>query len=115
MGIAQDHEIAESQALPPESGGKADATARCHADAAPDGDPAEILLSSQVPYTGDPADTAANVAAFGAAGTELAIVYLTPPHTPTMLEPLANALSTLLSPVAPQTSTQPSMLTADAT
>jgi F420-dependent oxidoreductase-like protein len=56
-------------------------------------DPAEILLSSQVQFTGDPAATAAAAADLGAAGTELAIVYLPPPHTPAVLEPLAAALS----------------------
>jgi len=58
-------------------------------------DPAQILLSSQVPYTGGPAQTAAAAAALGAAGAELAIVYLPPPHTPAVLEPLASALSEL--------------------
>ena len=58
-------------------------------------DPAHILLSSQVRFTGDPAQTATAAAAFGAAGAELAIVYLPPPHTPTLLEPLASALSEL--------------------
>jgi len=58
-------------------------------------DQAEILLSSQVRFTGDPAETAAVVAAFGAAGAGLAIVYLPPPHTPAVLEPLASALSEL--------------------
>ncbi len=58
-------------------------------------DPAQILLSSQVRFTGDPAQTAASAAAFGAAGAGLAIVYLPPPHTPSVLEPLASALSEL--------------------
>ncbi|MFI5632600.1 LLM class F420-dependent oxidoreductase [Streptomyces sp. NPDC051664] len=58
-------------------------------------DPAEILLSSQVQFTGDPAATAATAAALHAAGAELAIVYLRPPYTPTALEPLACALSEL--------------------
>jgi F420-dependent oxidoreductase-like protein len=56
-------------------------------------DPAEILLSSHVTYTGDPAETAANAAALGAAGVELGIVYLPPPLSPAVLEPLATALS----------------------
>jgi hypothetical protein len=38
---------------------------------------------------------AAAAAAFGAAGAGLAIVYLPPPHTPAVLEPLASALSEL--------------------
>ena len=56
-------------------------------------DPAEILLSSHVQFTGDAAETAATAAALGEAGVELAIVYLRPPHTPTVLEPLAVALA----------------------
>jgi F420-dependent oxidoreductase-like protein len=58
-------------------------------------DPAEILLSSQVQFTGDPAETAAAAAALGDAGAGLAIVYLRPPYTPAVLEPLASALSEL--------------------
>jgi F420-dependent oxidoreductase-like protein len=58
-------------------------------------DPAEILLSGQVRFTGDPAETAASATAFGAAGAQLVIVYLPPPHTPAVLEPLASALSEL--------------------
>jgi len=58
-------------------------------------DPAQILVSAQVPYAGDWAQTAATAAAFGAAGAELAIVYLPPPHTPADLERLAHALSEL--------------------
>lgn len=58
-------------------------------------DPAHILLSSQVPFTGDPAQTAATAAAFGGAGAELVVVYLPPPHTPAVLEPLASVLSQL--------------------
>ncbi|MGW3634678.1 LLM class F420-dependent oxidoreductase [Streptomyces sp. NPDC005122] len=58
-------------------------------------DPAEILLSSQVQFTGDPAETAATCAALGAAGAELAIVCLRPPYTSAVLEPLASALSEL--------------------
>jgi F420-dependent oxidoreductase-like protein len=58
-------------------------------------DPAEILLSSHVHFTGDPAETAANAAALGEAGLELAIVNLRPPHTASVLEPLANALTAL--------------------
>jgi F420-dependent oxidoreductase-like protein len=58
-------------------------------------DPAQILLSCQVPFTGDPAQTTATAAALSAAGAGLAIVYLPPPHTPAVLEPLAAALSEL--------------------
>jgi F420-dependent oxidoreductase-like protein len=58
-------------------------------------DPAEIRLSAQVRFDGDPARTAAHAAALGAVGADLAIVYLPPPHTPAVLEPLANALAAL--------------------
>ena len=58
-------------------------------------DPAEILLSSHVAYTGDPGETAATAAALGDAGVELAIVHMRPPHRAAMLEPLANALAEL--------------------
>ncbi|SEN96712.1 LLM class F420-dependent oxidoreductase [Actinacidiphila rubida] len=58
-------------------------------------DPAEILLSAQVRFTGDPAATAARAAELAAAGAQLAIVYLPPPHTPAVLEPLAAALAPL--------------------
>jgi len=58
-------------------------------------DPAEILLSSHVHFTGDPAETAASAAALGEAGVELAIVNLRRPYTPAQLEPLANALAAL--------------------
>jgi len=58
-------------------------------------DPAQILLSSQVRFTGDPIATAAAAAAFGAAGAGLAIVQLSPPYTPAVLAPLAHALAEL--------------------
>src|ERR1700689_357138 len=45
-------------------------------------DPAQILLSSQVRFTGGPAETAAEAAALGAAGAGLVIAYLPPPYTP---------------------------------
>jgi F420-dependent oxidoreductase-like protein len=57
--------------------------------------PAEILLSSHVPYTGDPAETAANAAVLGELGLELAIVTFRPPHTAAVLEPVATALAAL--------------------
>lgn len=55
------------------------------------------LLSPQpaATFTGDPAQTAADAAAFAAAGARLAIVYLPPPYIPGVLEPLACALSEL--------------------
>ena len=56
-------------------------------------DPKEILLSSHVRFEGDPAAPAANAAALAAAGAGLAIVQLRPPHTPDVLEPLAEALA----------------------
>lgn len=58
-------------------------------------DPAEIVISSQVRFDGDPAATAADAAALGEAGAQLGIVQLRPPHTPAVLEPLAVALSEL--------------------
>jgi F420-dependent oxidoreductase-like protein len=54
-------------------------------------DPGEILLSTHVRFEGDFAATAA--AGLAAAGAELAIVTLQPPHTPGVLEPLAEALA----------------------
>lgn len=61
-------------------------------------DPAEILLSAQVRFTGDPAQVAANAAAFNAVGAELAIVCLPVPHTAAVLQPLASALSGCIPP-----------------
>jgi len=59
-------------------------------------DPKEITLSSHVRLTGnDYGKLAAEVAALGEAGLELAIIYLPPPHTPAVLEPLAEALAPL--------------------
>ena len=58
-------------------------------------DPAEILLSSHVAFTGNAAETATSAAALGDAGVELAIVHLRPPHKASMLEPLADALAEL--------------------
>lgn len=56
-------------------------------------DPSDILVSAQVHFAGDPGATAASAAAFSEAGAELAVVHLRPPHTPRVLEPLAEALS----------------------
>ncbi|RKN41651.1 LLM class F420-dependent oxidoreductase [Streptomyces hoynatensis] len=56
-------------------------------------DPADILVSVQVRYHGDPAAAAADAATFGEAGAELAIVSLPSPYTPAVLEPLAEALA----------------------
>lgn len=58
-------------------------------------DPKEILTSSHVRMDDklDYAKVAADAAALGEVGLDLAIVYLPPPHTPAVLEPLANALA----------------------
>jgi F420-dependent oxidoreductase-like protein len=56
-------------------------------------DPNEIVTSTHLRL--DPANVGAIVdeaAAFAEAGLDLGIVYLPPPHTPAVLEPLANAL-----------------------
>ncbi|MGH6656658.1 MAG: LLM class F420-dependent oxidoreductase [Actinocrinis sp.] len=56
-------------------------------------DPASILISCQVRHEGDPAATAAAASSFADAGAQLAIIYLTPPYRPTLLEPLARELA----------------------
>jgi F420-dependent oxidoreductase-like protein len=60
-------------------------------------DPGEITLSSHVRLgqDGDPGPVVDEAAALGEHGLDLAIVYLPPPHTPKVLEPLAQALSQL--------------------
>jgi F420-dependent oxidoreductase-like protein len=59
-------------------------------------DPKEIILSSHVALEGtDVAAAAAQAAALGAEGLDLAIVYLRPPLTPAILAPLAEALAPL--------------------
>ncbi len=58
-------------------------------------DPGEIMISSHVRFEGYPAATAAAAAELGAAGVDLAIVQLRPPHTAGVLEPLAEALAEL--------------------
>ncbi|WP_034267880.1 LLM class F420-dependent oxidoreductase [Haloechinothrix halophila] len=60
-------------------------------------DSAEITLSSHV-WLGEDGDVkrvAEKAAALGEQGLDLAIVYLPPPHTPMVLEPLAEALAPL--------------------
>lgn len=60
-------------------------------------DPTEITLSSHV-WLGEDGDVkrvAEKAAALGEQGLDLAIVYLPPPHTPMVLEPLAEALAPL--------------------
>ncbi|MDS0140337.1 MULTISPECIES: LLM class F420-dependent oxidoreductase [unclassified Amycolatopsis] len=60
-------------------------------------DPAEITLSSHVRLEPDLdyAKVAAEAEALAEVGLDLAIVYLPPPHTPAVLEPLAKALEPL--------------------
>ncbi|NIH84796.1 LLM class F420-dependent oxidoreductase [Amycolatopsis granulosa] len=60
-------------------------------------DPKEITLSSHVRLGADRdyAKVADEAAALGEQGLDLAIVYLPPPHTPEVLEPLANELAKL--------------------
>ncbi len=59
-------------------------------------DPKEITLSSHVWLRdGDVNQVAETAAALGEQGLDLAIVYLPPPHTPAVLEPLAEALAPL--------------------
>ncbi|MPY81702.1 MAG: TIGR03560 family F420-dependent LLM class oxidoreductase [Actinophytocola sp.] len=62
-------------------------------------DPAEITLSSHVWLKdGDAKRVADEAAALGEEGLDLAIVYLPPPHTPKVLEPLADALAPIAGP-----------------
>ena len=63
-------------------------------------DPREIMLSSHVRLgeDGDLTKVVAEVEALGEQGLDLAIVYLPPPHTPRVLEPLAKALEPLATP-----------------
>jgi F420-dependent oxidoreductase-like protein len=58
-------------------------------------DPAQIMLSAHVRFAGDPAQVAASAAALSEVGCDLAIVVLPPPHTATVLAPLATALTQL--------------------
>ncbi|MEY2438146.1 MAG: hypothetical protein QOF97_2982, partial [Acidimicrobiaceae bacterium] len=58
--------------------------------------PSEIMISTHLRL--DPAnigETVDEAAALAEAGLDLGIVYLPPPHTPAILEPLANALAPL--------------------
>jgi F420-dependent oxidoreductase-like protein len=60
-------------------------------------DPAEITTSTHLrfdPHAG-PAALAEQAAAFDEAGLDLGVVYLPPPHTPAVLEPIAEALAPL--------------------
>jgi F420-dependent oxidoreductase-like protein len=56
-------------------------------------DRGDILISTHVPYSGEPSETADMAAGLAAAGADLAIVQLRPPHDPSVLEPIAAALS----------------------
>jgi F420-dependent oxidoreductase-like protein len=60
-------------------------------------DPKEIMISThlRIPDDGGLPALVDEAAALGEAGLDLGIVYLNPPHTPRVLEPLAEALRTL--------------------
>jgi F420-dependent oxidoreductase-like protein len=59
-------------------------------------DPAEIMTSTHLRLDPDDMDAlVAEAEAFADAGLDLGIVYLPPPHTPAILEPLAKALASL--------------------
>lgn len=57
-------------------------------------DPSEIMASTHLRLApgGDVSAVADEAASYADAGLDLGIVYLPPPHTPAVLEPLANAL-----------------------
>ena len=60
-------------------------------------DPSEIMISThlRIPTDGGLPALVDEAAALGEAGLDLGIVYLNPPHSPTALEPLAEALRPL--------------------
>lgn len=60
-------------------------------------DPAEIVTSTHLRLdpSGDPASVVEQAEAYAAVGLDLGIVYLPPPHTPKVLEPVADALAHL--------------------
>ena len=59
-------------------------------------DPKEIMTSSHLRYDGASLGKLANeAAAFADAGLDLGIIYLPPPHTPSVLEPVADAVRSL--------------------
>jgi len=62
-------------------------------------DPAEITTSTHLRYSHEagPGALAEQAAAFADAGMDLGIVALAPPHTPAVLEPIAEALAPLVS------------------
>ena len=82
---------------PPESSPASDVLAAHCADIGRD--PKEIMLSAHVrlsPDHGDAIDyghAIEEAAALGKEGLDLAIVYLPPPHHPSVLEPLANEIT----------------------
>ena len=64
-------------------------------------DPAEIMTSTHLRLSPD-LDTGPLVetaAAYAEAGLDMGIVYLPPPHTPAVLEPVAQALRPLARPL----------------
>ena len=60
-------------------------------------DPSEIMISThlRIPSDGDLGALVAEATALDEAGLDLGIVYLQPPHSPSVLEPLAEALRPL--------------------
>jgi hypothetical protein len=60
-------------------------------------DPSEITLSTHLRLSpeGDVGELVGTASAFAEAGLDLGIIYLPPPHTPAVLEPVADALSAL--------------------
>lgn len=60
-------------------------------------DPSEIMISThlRIPEDGDMAALVDEATALAEAGLDLGIVYLSPPHSPKILEPLAEALRPL--------------------
>jgi hypothetical protein len=62
-------------------------------------DVTEITTSTHIRFNPDAGagELAAQAAAFGEAGLDLAIVQLPPPHDPAVLEPIADALAPLRS------------------
>ena len=60
-------------------------------------DPAEIVTSTHLwlPADGETGELVEEAAALAEAGLDLAVVNLRPPHSPKVLEPLAEALAPL--------------------
>jgi hypothetical protein len=56
-------------------------------------DPSEIMTSAHLRYDpNDPDALVSEAEAFADAGLDLGIIYLPPPHTPAVLEPIAEAV-----------------------